>query len=135
MIFQLLDRKIDISNGKKQYLEIIKYYTEMADKAGIKHKDIAKLIKSTKDRRKQGRYIVEGIKMIKEALEIMKVARLNGTLIATNIIIDYVHDGKVYSNYDKEILEKDFDYYSWNPYFDGNWDIEKAKKRFKKYIG
>lgn len=38
------------------------------DKAGIKHKDIAKLIKSTKDRKKQGRYIVEGIKMVLEAV-------------------------------------------------------------------
>ena len=30
---------------------------------------------------------------------------------------------------------REFDYYSWNPYFDGNWDLEKAKMRFKKYIG
>ena len=71
----------------------------------------------------------------KKAVELMKKLRENGTLIATNIIIDYVNDGKLYPNYDKEKLENEFDYYSWNPYFDGNWDQEKAKVRFKKYIG
>ena len=70
-----------------------------------------------------------------KAVELMKKLRENGTLIATNIIIDYVNDGKLYPNYDKEKLENEFDYYSWNPYFDGNWDQEKAKVRFKKYIG
>ena len=65
----------------------------------------------------------------------MQNVRKTGTLIATNIIIDYVYNGKQFPNYDKEKLEKNFDYYSWNPYFDGNWDIEKAKVRFKKYIG
>ena len=25
--------------------------------------------------------------------------------------------------------------YSWNPYFDGNFSMKKAKERFKKYIG
>ena len=74
------------------------------------------------------------IKATKKALEIMKEVRKNGTIVATNIIIDYVNDGKLYPNYDKELLEKEFDYYSWNPYFDGKFDIEKAKVRFKKYI-
>lgn len=81
------------------------------------------------------RIMNRSIKFTKEAIEIMQNVRKNGTLIATNIIIDYVYEGKQYPNYDKEKLEKDFDYYSWNPYFDGNWDIEKAKVRFKKYIG
>ena len=70
-----------------------------------------------------------------KAVELMKKLRQNGTLIATNIIIDYENDGILYPNYDKEKLETEFDYYSWNPYFDGNWDQEKAKVRFKKYIG
>lgn len=70
----------------------------------------------------------------KKAIEIMQETKKNGTLIATNIIIDYVNDGKEYPNYDKELLDNMFDYYSWNPYFDGKWDIEKAKTRFKKYI-
>lgn len=74
------------------------------------------------------------IKYTNEAFEIMQNARKNGTLIATNIIIDYVYDHKKYPNYDKEKLEEFFDYYSWNPYFDGNFDYEKAKVRFKQYI-
>ena len=69
-----------------------------------------------------------------KALEIMKEVRKNGTLVATNIIIDYVHNGKIYENYDKKRLEEMFDYYSWNPYFDGNFDLNRAKERFEKYI-
>lgn len=74
------------------------------------------------------------VEFTKKAIEIMQETRKNGTLIATNIIIDYKNDGKLYPNYDKEKLEEMFDYYSWNPYFDGEWNIEKAKTRFKKYI-
>lgn len=70
-----------------------------------------------------------------KCLVLMHELRKRGVLIATNIIIDYEWDGKNYPNYEKERLEKEFDYYSWNPYFDGNWDLEKAKTRFKKYIG
>jgi len=70
----------------------------------------------------------------KKALEVMQTVRENGTLIATNIIIDYVYEGKQYPNFDTKKLEDDFDYYSWNPYFDGNWNEEKAKQRFKQYI-
>lgn len=75
------------------------------------------------------------VKMTMEALEIMKLVRSLGVKIATNIIIDYTIDGKLYPNHDKERLNKEFDYYSWNPYFDGNFEMEKAKQRFKKYIG
>lgn len=74
------------------------------------------------------------VKLTKKALEIMREVRKNGTIIATNIIIDYVNDGKLYPNYDKKLLEQEFDYYSWNPYFDGNFDMDRAKVRFKKYI-
>ncbi len=35
----------------------------------IKYKDIGRLLKSGKDRKKQGRYIVEGIKMVLEAID------------------------------------------------------------------
>ena len=69
-----------------------------------------------------------------KALEIMKEVRKDGTLVATNIIIDYVHNGKIYENYDKKKIEEMFDYYSWNPYFDGNFDLNRAKQRFEKYI-
>lgn len=80
------------------------------------------------------RIMNRNVEFTKKAVEIMQEVRKNGTMIATNIIIDYVNEGKQYSNYDKEKLESIFDYYSWNPYFDGNWDLEKAKVRFKKYI-
>lgn len=48
---------------------------------------------------------------------------------ATNIV-----DGRVIENHDHEKLNVYFDYYSWNPYFDGNYDIIRANERFNKYI-
>ena len=45
-------------------------------------------------------------KYTNEAFEIMQNVRKNGTLIATNIIIDYVYGDKKYQNYDKEKLEE-----------------------------
>lgn len=75
------------------------------------------------------------VTMTKRALEIMQLVRSLGVKVATNIIIDYRVDDKLYPNYDKERLESEFDYYSWNPYFDGNFSLKKAKERFKKYIG
>ena len=74
------------------------------------------------------------VKSTKEALELILELRNKGVITATNIIIDYTHNGKFYKNLDKELLDKYFDYYSWNPYFDGTFDLEKAKQRFKKYI-
>lgn len=68
------------------------------------------------------------------AVALMQVLRSKGVIIATNIIIDYVNEGKNYPNYDQEKLDQLFDYYSWNPYFDGQWDREKAEKRMGKYI-
>lgn len=41
---------------------------KMSSETGIKYKDVSKLIKSSKDRKKQGRYVVEGIKMVREAV-------------------------------------------------------------------
>lgn len=58
-----------------------------------------------------------------------------GTKVATNIIIDYPVDGEVTHNMPEEWLNERFDYWSWNPYFDGKWNYDKAKVRFKKYIG
>lgn len=75
------------------------------------------------------------VTMTKKALEIMQLVRSLGVKVATNIIIDYKVDDKLYPNYDKERLESEFDYYSWNPYFDGNFSMKKAKERFNKYIG
>lgn len=53
--------------------------------------------------------------------------KYKGIFLATNIIIDY----KDYPN--PENLEI-FDYVSWNPYWDGNWDIDKAKDRWNHYF-
>ena len=69
-----------------------------------------------------------------KAIEIIKETRKNGTLTATNIIIDYTDGGKTYPNHDVEKLNEAFDYYSWNPYFDGNFNIDKATERFDRYI-
>lgn len=69
-----------------------------------------------------------------KAVELLKELRDKGVITATNIIIDYTVDDKLYENHDKEKLNEVFDYYSWNPYFDGKFDMERAKQRFKKYI-
>jgi len=69
-----------------------------------------------------------------DAVTLMKELKNNGVITATNIIIDYTVGDRVYLNFDKEKLEENFNYYSWNPYFDGNFDMERAKVRFKKYI-
>ena len=69
-----------------------------------------------------------------KAIELIKELRKKGVVTATNIIIDYTANNKLYENHDKEKLNEVFDYYSWNPYFDGNFDMERAKIRFKKYI-
>lgn len=58
--------------------------------------------------------------------------------VATNVIIDYTVaiDGliKTYRNMDVDWLNQHFDYWVWNPYFDGKWDIRKAEERFARYI-
>lgn len=69
-----------------------------------------------------------------KAVELLKQLKELGVVTATNIIIDYTVGDKLYHNLDKEKLEETFDYYSWNPYFDGNFDMQRAKVRFKKYI-
>jgi len=68
------------------------------------------------------------------AVELLKNLKDQGVITATNIIIDYPVDGKILKNLDEEKLNENFDYYSWNPYFDGNFDMDRAKERFKKYI-
>lgn len=75
------------------------------------------------------------VTMTEKALKIMQLVRSLGVKVATNIIIDYKIDDKVVPNHDKKRLIKEFDYYSWNPYFDGSFNMDKAKERYKKYIG
>ena len=74
-----------------------------------------------------------------KAIELMKNLRKLGVIVATNVIIDYRvenEDGTttIYPNLDIAWLNSNFDYWVWNPYFDGKWDIEKAKQRFEDYI-
>lgn len=68
---------------------------------------------------------------------IEKVERLRelGVIVATNIIIDYEVDGEIIHNMNEEFMKEKFDYFVWNPYWDGKWNRENAEKRFKKYIG
>ena len=68
-------------------------------------------------------------------IEWVQELRKRGTKVATNIIIDYVVNGDVVHNMPEDWLNAHFDYWSWNPYFDGKWDHNKAKERFEKYIG
>jgi len=60
--------------------------------------------------------------------------RKYGVIVATNIIIDYVVDGEMIHNMPEKWLNEHFDYWVWNPYFDGKWDYQKAKERFDCYI-
>ena len=68
---------------------------------------------------------------------INKVSELQsyGVIIATNIIIDYNLNGTVIPNHDEDFMKSKFDYYVWNPYWDGILNRKKAEKRFKKYLG
>ncbi|MDD2490212.1 MAG: hypothetical protein PHY26_03070 [Bacilli bacterium] len=69
-----------------------------------------------------------------EYLELVPQFRECGTKVATNIIIDYVVGNEFIHNCDREFLDKNFDYWVWNPYFDGKFSVDKAKARYKKYI-
>lgn len=72
------------------------------------------------------------------ALYLMEKLRMCGVKVATNIIIDYtanVNGEEVtFHNMDIKWLNEHFDYWSWNPYFDGKWDREKAEERWKEYL-
>lgn len=68
-------------------------------------------------------------------IEFAQILRTFGTIVATNIIIDYLVNGTKIHNMDTQWLNTHFDYWSWNPYFDGNWNYEKARERFETYLG
>jgi len=74
------------------------------------------------------------VKPTLDFIEQSKVFRSLGVVVATNIIIDYKVNGKVISNHDVDFMKNNFDYYSWNPYWDGVWNRELAKQRFQEYI-
>lgn len=73
-------------------------------------------------------------KATEEYIQNAQKLRALGVLVATNIIVDYVVNGKFYPNPTDEEMKKLFDYYVWNPYFDGIFNINRAKERFEKYI-
>lgn len=81
--------------------------------------------------RAMNRNVDETLRFIDAAQEL----RTQGVIVATNIIIDYKVNGKIIRNMPEDWLNDNFDYWSWNPYFDGKWDREKAEERFKEYIG
>lgn len=73
------------------------------------------------------------------SIDIMQSLRELGVIAATNIIIDYKLESDenctlCHHNKDTKWLDEHFDYWSWNPYFDGKWDREKAEERFKTYL-
>lgn len=74
-----------------------------------------------------------------EYIGFAKRLRKNGVIVATNVILDYTtigKDGKVktFSMLDDLWMDSNFDYWSWNPYFDGNYSEEKAIERWNKYL-
>lgn len=74
------------------------------------------------------------VKATEEAVSLMKELKEKDVVTATNIIIDYTVDDKFYPNLEEDKLKENFTYYSWNPYFDGDFDMKRAEKRFKQYI-
>jgi tRNA A37 methylthiotransferase MiaB len=85
----------------------------------VQHTDTVALLKMR-------RHIVSTCHVFAE----MQKFRNTGTITATNIITDY----EDIPNPTKESLDM-FDYVSWNPFWDGKWDAQKAVERFQKYLG
>lgn len=77
-----------------------------------------------------GRSVESTLEYLGMARELRKL----GVKVATDIIIDYEFEGDIYRNLDVEWMDSHFDYWVWNPYFDGKWDRNKAEGRWQKYI-
>jgi len=67
------------------------------------------------------------LEFVKKVPELRKY----GVRVATNVIINY----KSMEDHSLESYNAWFDYVSWNPYWDGVWDRNKAESRFKRYFG
>jgi hypothetical protein len=63
-------------------------------------------------------------------LPIFHYLKQKGVILATNVIIDY----KNFPNPLEDPMIDIFDYVSWNPYWDGVWNIDNAARRFEKYL-
>ena len=72
------------------------------------------------------------VKATFEYLDNVNKLRERGVIVATNIIIDYVEGDNDKSTW--SVMNYYFDYISWNPYFDGNFNMEKAEQRFNYYF-
>lgn len=73
------------------------------DNKGVKQKDVLKLLKSSKDRKKQGRYIVEGTKMTVEAIKLNIVCKI---FISQKWWDEYIEEKKSFGKYSSEELEE-----------------------------
>ena len=62
-------------------------------------------------------------------MRIVRDLKSKGVFVATNIIIDYGDcENKFGAVYEL------FDYVTWNPYWDGDWNAEKAQERWDFYF-
>ena len=75
------------------------------------------------------------VKATFDYIELAQKLRAKNVFVATNIIIDYTVEDECIENMPIEWLNEHFDYWVWNPYFDGKWNREKAEERYRKYIG
>jgi len=125
------NKDISIRNLEPQVLVACEKEVKELSKAGllkILHCPIQSLDKEVLE------IMNRNVSATEKAVEIMQDLRKTGTFVATNIIIDYTYNGVLYPNQDKECMDALFDYYSWNPYFDGNFDTNRAEARFEKYL-
>lgn len=78
------------------------------------------------------------VKSTMEYIELAQQLREYGTKVATAVVIDYPilvgETTKTYRNMDVDWLNSHFDYWVWNPYFDGEWNRNRAEQRFEYYI-
>lgn len=76
---------------------------------------------------------------INDAIKIMGELRELGVKVYTRVLVDYnkvTGDGKQirYSNTSQRWLNDHFDGWSWEIYYDGKWDKEKAIERYNEYV-
>ena len=62
------------------------------------------------------------------------ILRKLGVIVATNIIVDYKDFKESSKESELSHCSRLFDYVSWNPFWNGVWDEQKAQERFTKYI-
>ena len=68
----------------------------------------------------------------KQALKVCQQLKTMGVKLATNIIIDYPGVEQAPDAFDPVYAL--FDHVAWNPYWNGHWNRDEAKKRWAKYL-